>query len=133
MRVLRLDGSDEAKRAFAHMYQAVLAHECQGLEQLRRVSKIMDKLEAIGTKRTAVEGGQTLDRWQLQEGGGVLWLEDAEYNELSSRLERTNWLPQAARYVSRTVEMLEAAPVEAPYVEPKPAEPEAPAPLQAVS
>lgn len=106
MRVLRLDGSDESKRAFLHMHAAMHATECRGIEQLRRVGKIIDKLEAIGA---LVEEG-----WQLATEGGALWLEAAEHAEVQARMGATPWLPAHARFVARTFELLNEAKEEDP-------------------
>lgn len=120
MRVLRLDGSDESKRAFLHLHAAMHATEVKGIEQIKRVGKIVDKLEAIGVERTVTEQDQRTGadverkRWQLAGEGGALWLEDAEFDELRARMNGTQWLPGAARYVARTFEMLDAAKEEDP-------------------
>lgn len=120
MRVLRLGNSDADKRTFQHLYAAVRSGEVRGIEQIRRVGKILDKLEAIGVKehRTQVDP-ETQEpvagwRWRLADNGGELWLEDAEFGELQSRMNGVAWHPDAARFVARTFELLDSAPEEDP-------------------
>lgn len=134
MRVVKLEDSDDGKKAFKHLHVATRAGQVSGIEQIRRVGKILDKLEAIGTKELVPvadpETGEKQDgwRWSLQAGGGELRLEDAEYQELKQRFNAVQWHPDAARAVDKTFALLEAAPDEstlpkpALVSEPKPAE-----------
>lgn len=119
MRVLRLDGSEAAKRAFAHFYSALRSKAVEGIDQIRRVGKIMDKLEGIGEKVEATvpdESGRLVKTtaWQLSADGGEVWLDSQEYEELRARMGTTQWLPDHARFVAASFELLEGAAEEEP-------------------
>lgn len=110
MRVIRLDGSEEAKRVFVHLFTGVRAKPVEGIDQIRLVGKIIDKIEAVGVRKGE---GQT-ETWELQPEGGEIWLEGAEFAELWARLNAAKWTPDAARFVARTFDLLEATKDEDP-------------------
>jgi hypothetical protein len=110
MRVIRLDGSEDAKRAFVQLFTAVRSQPVEGIEQIRRVGKIMDKLEAVAI--SSGEGEQ--QGWQLAPDGGDIWLESAEFNEVRSRMIATKWAPDHARALAKTFDLLDSAPEEDP-------------------
>lgn len=124
MRVVKLEDTKEGQDSFRHLHIAVSAGEVKGIEQIRRVGKILDKLEAIGAKElvqvTDPETKKTSDgwRWNLQAGGGELRLEDAEYQELRARFDAIPWLPHAVRAVAKTFALIEAAPDESTLQKP---------------
>lgn len=120
MRVVRLEGTDAGKRAYTHMYTAMTrGGEARGIEQIRRVGKVLDKMEDIGVKENRIapdDSGQNVAAWiwRLKDEGGELWLEDAEHAELVTRMGAVNWLPAAVRDVEKTYDLLEKAPTEDP-------------------
>lgn len=120
MRVVRLEGNDEGKRAYTHMYTAMTrGGEARGIEQIRRVGKILDKLEDIGVKENRIapdDSGQNVAAWlwRLQDTGGEVWLEDSEHAEITSRMGAVAWLPSAVRDVEKTYDLLDKAPTEDP-------------------
>lgn len=110
MRVIKLDGSEDSKRVFVILFTAARSGTVEGIEQIRRVGKLMDKLEAAATS----EGEGHKQTWQLNPEGAEIWLESAEFTELNSRLTATPWEPTAARIVARAFDVLEAASEEDP-------------------
>ncbi len=139
MRVVELQDTEDGKRIYTHLYTAIRAGEVRGIEQIRRVGKILDKIEAVGVKEQKItkdpESGDNVVgwRWRLADGGGELWLEDAEFSELESRMGQVGWHPDASRAVGKTHDFLTSAPTRDPkpklvtMVPPaEPAVPEAP-------
>jgi hypothetical protein len=118
MRVLRLDGSEASKRAFVHLFVALRSRPVEGIDQIRLVGKLMDKLEAIG--ETVGVGADT--GWQLRDSGGELWLEGPQYAELRARMQAHKWPAETARYVAATFDLIDNAPEQEPG-QSKPAKP----------
>lgn len=110
MRVIRLDGSEQGKRSFVHLFSAVRSQPVAGIDQIRVVGKLMDKIEAVGVKTGEAESEQ----WQLAPGGGEIWLEGPQFAELRARLNAAKWPPDAARFVAKTFDLVENAPEEEP-------------------
>lgn len=110
MRVIRLEDTDEGKRAFVHLYSGVRAKPVEGIDQIRLVGKILDKMETVGVTR----GEGEKQYWELAPGGGELWLDDAQFKELSARMNAAKWPPDAARFVAKTFDLLAAAREEDP-------------------
>lgn len=120
MRVLRFTDSDESKRAYNHFDAALRGADVKGIEQIRRVGKMLDKFEGIGEKKTTTmpEPGtgkpQEVYFWKLLEAGGEVWLDSQEHGELMHRMGNVEWRPEHARFVAASFDMLEKAPEEDP-------------------
>lgn len=110
MRVIRLDGSEKSKELFVILFQAARSGAVEGIEQIRRVGKIMDKLEAAAV----TEGEGDAQTWQLAPDGAEIWLEGAEFNELKNRITAAKWLPNVARTVAQAFDLVESAAEEDP-------------------
>jgi len=110
MRVIRLDGSDVSKQAWVHIFQAMRAGSAEGNDQVRRVGKMLDKIEAAGVSKGEGDG-QT---WELKDGGAEIWLEGAEWNELKNQLATVKWPKALSREVIHTLDIVEGAKEEDP-------------------
>lgn len=110
MRVIKLDGSDEAKRLFVVLYTAARSGTVEGIDQIRRVGKIMDKLEAAAVS----QGEGDTQSWELLPAGAEIWLEGNEFTELRNRVSTTKWRPDAVRTVAKAIDLLDAAPEQDP-------------------
>lgn len=110
MRVIRLDNSDQAKRAFVHLYSGMRSKPVEGFDQVRMVGKIIDKIEAVGV----LTGEGDAAQWELAPDGGEIWLEDAQYKELRVRMNAAKWPTDYARFVTKTFDLLDNAPEEEP-------------------
>lgn len=116
MRLVTMEATEDGKRTYTHLYTAIRAGEVRGIEQIRRVGKIMKKLERLGVKEQRItKDAETNEnvlgwRWRMQDDGGALYLEDAEHSELQSRMNQVGWHPDATEFVERTYDLLDKAP-----------------------
>lgn len=120
MRVVTFEATDEGKQAFVHLLVAMGSNggDVRGIEQIRRLGKMLDKIEALGTKESTEVEGVTREGWRLRESGGELWLEGDEYAELTRRMAQVEWLAGAARTVAKSFDLLEKAPERDPAPKP---------------
>lgn len=109
MRVIEVTESD----VFTSLYEGWLAStaDLRGLGNLRTGAKVLDALEVISTPAGPEPcekcGTPNLRSRRLVEGGGSLWLEEAEWQMLKSSLASVSWRPAGARAGVKALELVE--------------------------
>lgn len=109
MRTLTFDkGVHEQEYRF--LYDALVTKEGGfGTAELRRLNKVLDKLEPIGKSTERTGGKNPVVTYELGEGGTVL-LEDSEYEFLKKITDNTPWVGLHSRKVANLLDMIENAP-----------------------
>lgn len=116
-----------ADQSYELLYQATLFAEPSKLdsEDHVHIAKIRARFRAIGTPNMKSWDEEKDPRkravlWETPKGGVVV-LENAEWDLLRSLFKNTKWKPFLSEEVMAASTLLEQAPVEEPVVESKPA------------
>jgi len=96
---LRFDGEQGSERFEIAIQSIIMAQKQIQVAEWDEVVSLLSKLKKIG-KPTAVVGGRQL--YDLQEGGGVVLLEKAEYKRLLEFVEQPIWVPHVLEQVMNT-------------------------------
>jgi hypothetical protein len=109
---------DESSTAYEMLHQGIhsTSRPYTGAET-RIIDKALTKIEAIGhsTGQKLGDGGE-LYVWKMNEDGGVIALEDAEFSLVMSAIEKTPWSAAGARKVPALLDIMEKAPTTPPVV-----------------
>lgn len=91
------------------LYDALVTKE-QGYTpaELRKLNKVLDKLEPLGKPIERSAGKNPVTTYELAQSG-VVTLEDAEYEFVNKVMEGTNWVGLHSRKVASLLDMFEQA------------------------
>lgn len=86
--------------------------------ETRVVAKILDKVEAIATSTDALDdNGKRTTTFKMKPEGGMISLEDAEFNLVKEAVDQTPWNARGARKVVLLFDILDKAPNKEPEVD----------------
>lgn len=116
MRYLVLQSTDEAVFDVAQQGMHMTRRPLTG-QETRVLSRIMDKFEAIATVVDGLDpSGKKITTFKMVEAGGLVPLEDAEYNLLVDILEQTPWLSGSAKRIAGALDLISQAPTTPPVL-----------------
>lgn len=83
--------------------------------ETRIIGKILDKIEAIATQSEGLDvDGKRTTTYKMVSEGGIIALEDTEFNMVKEAIDQTAWTARGARKVAALFDILDKAPNKSP-------------------